>query len=97
MVRGKAADGHEFGIYRAEPAGKPRGCIVVAQEIFGVNSHIRAVCDDYATQGYLVVAPALFDRVEIDFPNRRVVFDLPSGASRETRQRFAANMTIRGS
>lgn len=40
---------------------------------------------------------ALFDRVEIDFPNRRVVFDLPSGASRETRQRFAANMTIRGS
>jgi carboxymethylenebutenolidase len=66
MVRGKAADGHEFGIYRAEPAGTRRGAIVVAQEIFGVNSHIRAVCDDYAKQGYLAVAPALFDRVERD-------------------------------
>jgi carboxymethylenebutenolidase len=66
MVRGKAADGHEFGIYRAEPAGKPRGAVVVAQEIFGVNSHIRAVCDDFAKQGYVAVAPALFDRVERD-------------------------------
>ena len=66
MVRGTAADGHEFGIYRAEPAGKPRAAIVVAQEIFGVNSHIRAVCDDFAKQGYVAVAPALFDRVERD-------------------------------
>ncbi len=66
MVQGKAADGHEFGIYRAEPAGAPRGAIVVAQEIFGVNSHIRAVCDDFAKQGYVAVAPALFDRVERD-------------------------------
>ena len=66
MVRGKAADGHELGVYRAEPAGAPRGAVVVAQEIFGVNSHIRAVCDDYAKEGYLTVAPALFDRVERD-------------------------------
>ncbi len=66
MVRGRAADGHELGIYRAEPAGAPRGALVIAQEIFGVNSHIRAVCDDYAGQGYLAVAPALFDRVERD-------------------------------
>jgi carboxymethylenebutenolidase len=64
MVRGRAADGHELGIYRADPAAAPRGAVVVAQEIFGVNGHIRAVCDDYAKQGYLTVAPALFDRVE---------------------------------
>ena len=59
-----AADGHELSIYRAEPAGRARGGLVVAQEIFGVNSHIRAVCDDFAAEGYLAVAPALFDRVE---------------------------------
>ena len=64
MVKTKAADGHELGVYRAEPAGAARGGLVVAQEIFGVNSHIRAVCDGYAADGYLVVAPALFDRVE---------------------------------
>jgi carboxymethylenebutenolidase len=63
-VQGTAADGHGFGIYRADPAGAPRGAIVIVQEIFGVNSHIRAVCDDYAAQGYVAVAPALFDRVE---------------------------------
>ncbi len=66
MVQGTAADGHSPGIYRADPAGAPRGAVVIAQEIFGVNSHIRAVCDDYAGQGYVAVAPALFDRVERD-------------------------------
>jgi carboxymethylenebutenolidase len=63
-VQGTAADGHSFGIYRADAAGAPRGALVIVQEIFGVNSHIRAVCDDYAGQGYVAVAPALFDRVE---------------------------------
>jgi len=63
-VKVKAADGHELGVYRAEPAGRARGGLVIAQEIFGVNSHIRAVCDGFAADGYLVVAPALFDRVE---------------------------------
>jgi carboxymethylenebutenolidase len=63
-VQGTAADGHSFGIYRADPAGAPRGALVIVQEIFGVNSHIRAVCDDYAAQGYVTAAPALFDRVE---------------------------------
>ena len=63
-VQGTAADGHSFGIYRADPIGAPRGALVIVQEIFGVNSHIRAVCDDYAAQGYVAVAPALFDRVE---------------------------------
>lgn len=62
----KAADGHAFGAYLAKPAGKPRAGLVVVQEIFGVNSHIRAVTDGFARDGYLAIAPALFDRVERD-------------------------------
>jgi carboxymethylenebutenolidase len=60
----QAEDGHKFGGYRANPAGQPRGGIVIIQEIFGVNSHIRGVCDGYAADGYVALAPALFDRVE---------------------------------
>ena len=60
----QAADGHSFAAWVAAPAGTPRGGLVVAQEIFGVNGHIRRVADGYAADGYLVVAPALFDRVE---------------------------------
>ena len=63
-VEGTTADGHDLSMYRADPSGEPRGALVIAQEIFGVNSHIRAVCDDYAGQGYVAIAPALFDRVE---------------------------------
>jgi len=59
-----AADGHRFAAYRADPAGKPRGALVVVQEIFGVNTHIRGVADAYAADGYLAIAPALFDRTE---------------------------------
>jgi carboxymethylenebutenolidase len=59
-----AADGHKLSVYRADPAGKPRGAVVVIQEIFGVNSHIRSVADGYATDGYLVIAPAMYDRVK---------------------------------
>jgi carboxymethylenebutenolidase len=59
-----ASDGHTFSAYRADPAGKPRGGVLVIQEIFGVNAHIRAVCDDYAKEGYVALAPALFDRIE---------------------------------
>jgi carboxymethylenebutenolidase len=66
MIRGTAADGHTLGIYRTDPAGMPRGALVVVQEIFGVNGHIRAVCDDFAREGYVAAAPALFDRVERD-------------------------------
>lgn len=60
----QSAGAVRIGAYRADPAGKPRGGLVVVQEIFGVNSHIRAVCDGYAAEGYLAVAPALFDRIE---------------------------------
>lgn len=59
----KAADGHAFPAYVARPAGKAKGGIVVLQEIFGVNAHIRAVADGYAAAGYLVVAPATFSRI----------------------------------
>jgi carboxymethylenebutenolidase len=61
-----ASDGHQFSAYRADPAAKPRGGLVVVQEIFGVNSHIREVCDGFAAEGYAALAPALFDRVEHD-------------------------------
>lgn len=59
----QAADGHEFDAYRAEPAGRARGGIVVVQEIFGVTDHIQRVADGFAAEGYLAIAPALFDRV----------------------------------
>ena len=58
-----ARDGHEFRAWLAPPPGKPRGAVVVVQEIFGVNSHIRSVADGYAAEGYVAIAPCLFDRV----------------------------------
>ena len=62
MIELTASDGHTLAAWRADPAGAPRAGVVVIQEIFGVNAHIREVADDYATQGYLAIAPALFDR-----------------------------------
>jgi carboxymethylenebutenolidase len=58
-----ARDGHQFQAYLSAPAGRPVGAVVVIQEIFGVNSHIRAVTDGFAKDGYTAVAPAMFDRV----------------------------------
>lgn len=58
----KAGDGHTLDAYVAQPAGKAKAGVVVLQEIFGVNPHIRSVADGYAKEGYLAVAPALFDR-----------------------------------
>jgi carboxymethylenebutenolidase len=63
----KAADGFELGAYRADPPGVPRGRVVVIQEIFGVNDHIRSVCDRLANAGYVALAPQIFDRIERDF------------------------------
>ena len=60
----RAVDGFAFGTYQAMPTARPRGGIVVIQEIFGVNSHIREVCDGYAAAGYAAIAPQIFDRVE---------------------------------
>ncbi len=60
----RAADGFVFPAYVAEPDGPPRAGIVVVPEIFGVNSHIRAVAEGFAAEGYLAVAPATFERVQ---------------------------------
>ncbi|MFC5323846.1 dienelactone hydrolase family protein [Bradyrhizobium oligotrophicum] len=74
-----ASDGFQLGAYRADPSAPPKGrakdqakdqakgAIVVIQEIFGVNHHIRNVCDRLAAEGYVAVAPAIFDRIEPDF------------------------------
>jgi carboxymethylenebutenolidase len=59
-----ARDGYRLAAYRADPTGTPRGAIVVLQEIFGVNAHIRRVADGFASDGYVALAPALFDRAE---------------------------------
>ena len=59
-----AADGHRLQAYRAMPDGAARAGLVILQEVFGVNAHIRSVVDDYAAHGFATIAPALFDRVE---------------------------------
>ena len=59
-----AQDGHTLDAYVAEPSGPPVGAVVIIQEIFGVNDYIRRTADTFAKEGYLAIAPALFDRVE---------------------------------
>jgi len=63
-VKLKAGDGHELEAYLARPNGEPVAALVVVQEAFGVNPHIRSVADGYARDGFLAIAPALFDRIE---------------------------------
>ncbi len=67
MIELTATDSHKLAAYRAEPAGKARGAVVVIQEIFGVNSHIKSVADGYAADGYLAIAPAMYDRVQRNY------------------------------
>ena len=64
MIELKTADGATIGAYRAMPNAAPKGGVVVVQEIFGVNHHIRAVADRFAANGYVALAPAIFDRAE---------------------------------
>ena len=64
IVELTAADGFKIGAYLAQPVGEPKGGVVVIQEIFGVNHHIRGVADTYAAAGYGAIAPQIFDRVE---------------------------------
>jgi carboxymethylenebutenolidase len=61
-----AADGHKLSAYMADPSGDAIGALVVVQEIFGINAHIRSVVEGYAQEGFVVIAPALFDRYEKD-------------------------------
>ena len=59
-----AQDGHELSTYVSRPPGTPVGAVIVVQEIFGINAHIRSVADGFAREGYVAIAPALFDRYE---------------------------------
>jgi carboxymethylenebutenolidase len=63
FIRLMARDGHEFDAWLAPPTGTARGAVLVLQEIFGVNAHIRSVTDGFAAAGYVAIAPSLFDRV----------------------------------
>ncbi len=62
MDRVTMADGAVIGVYHAQPAGARKGGLVLVQEIFGITAHIRDLCEQYAAEGYEVLAPALFDR-----------------------------------
>jgi carboxymethylenebutenolidase len=84
----KAVDGHELSAYVARPVGEPLAGLVVVQEIFGVNAHIRSVADGYAKDGFLAVAPALFDRIE-----RGVELGY-EGADRETAMTFLPKLDV---
>ncbi|HKI64990.1 MAG TPA: dienelactone hydrolase family protein, partial [Burkholderiales bacterium] len=79
MIELTAADDHKLAAYRADPAGAPRGAIVVIQEIFGVNSHIRSVADGYAADGYLALAPAMYDRVQRGYETGYTPPDIEAG------------------
>ncbi|HEX9276667.1 MAG TPA: dienelactone hydrolase family protein [Casimicrobiaceae bacterium] len=90
-----ASDGIRLAAYRADPAGpdKPRGGLVVVQEIFGVNSHIRAVCDGFAADGYVTIAPALFDRYERSVDIGYTPDDIARG--RELKARASTDAAVR--
>ncbi|HEX2200107.1 MAG TPA: dienelactone hydrolase family protein [Burkholderiales bacterium] len=93
MIELTAADGHKLAAYRAEPQGKPRGAIVVIQEIFGVNNHIQQVADGYAADGYLAIAPALFDRVQRKVDLGYTPEDIAKG--REIRGKVTNDMALK--
>src|ERR1700709_617574 len=76
-----AKDGATIGAYRSAPADEPKGGIVVIQEIFGVNHHIRAVADLYASHGYLAVAPQIYDRAQKDFESGYEQADVQAGVA----------------
>ena len=93
MIELTASDGHKLAAYKAEPSGKPRGGIVVIQEIFGVNRHIKEVADGYAADGYLVIAPAMFDRVQKNVDLGYTPEDIAKG--REIRGKVTNDMAVK--
>lgn len=76
-----SSDGFELGVYQAAPEGTAIGAVVVIQEIFGVNVHIREVVDGYAEAGYFAIAPKIFDRVERDIELGYEQADMAQGIS----------------
>jgi carboxymethylenebutenolidase len=93
MIELTASDGHKLAAYRADPAGKARGGIVVIQEIFGVNSHIKQVADGFAADGYVAIAPALFDRVQKNVDLGYTPEDIAKG--REIRGKVTNDMALK--
>jgi carboxymethylenebutenolidase len=93
MIELTAADGHKLAAYRADPSGKPRGGIVVIQEIFGVNSHIKQVADGFAADGYLAIAPAMFDRAQRNVELGYTPEDIAKG--REIRGKITNDMAVK--
>jgi carboxymethylenebutenolidase len=93
MLTLTAEDGHQLAAYRAEPSGPPRGGLVIIQEIFGVNRHIQRVTDGYAADGYLALAPALFDRVERGVVLGYTPADIQQG--RELRSKISTDDAVR--
>ena len=84
--------GFNLPAYRADPSGKARGGLVVAQEIFGVNSHIKSVCDGFAKDGYAVIAPALFERYERGVDIGYTPEDIAKGRELKARTQLDATM-----
>ena len=80
QIQLKAADGHTSIAYLSQPLGAPMGAVVILQEIFGVNSHIRSVADRYAHAGYLAVAPDMFSRVAAETQLGYLPEDVKEGA-----------------
>lgn len=87
MIELTASDGHHFAAYQAEPDGTPKGGVVILQEIFGITGHIRHVADGYAEQGYVAIAPSLFDRVRpgivLDYADIEEARGIMTGLDRE--------------
>ena len=93
MIELTASDGHKLAAYRADPASKPRGGIVVIQEIFGVNSHIKSVADGFAADGYLAIAPAMFDRAQKNVDLGYSPDDIAKG--RDIRAKITNDMAVK--
>jgi len=93
MIELTASDGHRLAAYRADPAGQPRGGIVVIQEIFGVNSHIKSVADGFAADGYLASAPAMFDRAQKNVDLGYSPQDIEKG--RDIRAKITTDMAMK--
>ncbi len=95
MIELTASDGQRLAAYRADPAGQPRGGIVVIQEIFGVNSHIKSVADGFAADGYLAIAPAMFDRAQKNVDLGYSPQDIEKG--RDIRAKITTDMAMKDS
>jgi carboxymethylenebutenolidase len=87
-----ASDGHALGAYLCEPYGECKGSVIVVQEIFGVNIHIRDVVERFAAVGYKAIAPALYDRFETGFQTGYEPDDIAQGRDFKT----AANENLDG-